>query len=438
MKQKIIQVHDVETLTLLELSSLIIEGYSKDKSSISGSVFALFTKQLLAAETKAGGPYRDKTNSSETMPKLNLAIGRLFLLMGHPLPNVDTYLASLDRSQLTPDTLADFTHYDTLKMATATQYETHPSSDPYRLAHTTITSLEEPIKTQALQFLKRVEAADSTKEIAHLAHFSAQALHLDIDKDILNTLGEANIHGWIAYMIYDHIIDHEANGTMLPIANMCMRLSLDRYTSILPSNHPLHSLVARYFDQVDSASAWELAYCRFETSETMIHINTLPDYQQYKQLAKRTLIHIIGPIIVASRTTPAHDSQQLAHLASGLEQYLIAKQLSDDIHDWREDLAAGRISAVVAYLLRHHEVQPSTSHSIATLTSSLQEHFLRQLSKELSELIVLHAKSARESLLRAGCDATSELAGLTTRLENIAMASIAQQSRFLEFQKEYR
>jgi hypothetical protein len=438
MKQTSIQIHDIKKMNLLELSSFIADAYSKDKTTISGGVFAHFAKELLTAETKPGGPYRDVTNSI-TMPRLNAVIGRLFTLMGHPLPNVDTYLATLEHSQLLDDDLLALEQYTATRESTALETYSPPSSRPYDLARTTLESLEEPVRTPALEFLARVEQADTTNEIACLAHFSADALGADIPKAILDLLGEANIHGWIAYMIYDHIIDHEASTAMLPVANICMRLSLDRYTRVLPEKHPLRDLVVRYFDQVDVASAWELAHCRFEISDKTIQISSLPEYQEYEQLAKRTMIHIIGPIIAASLNSPlANNPKEIKRLIYGLEQYLIARQLSDDIHDWRDDLKTGRISAAIAYLLRSCDVAPHTPYTLATLTSTLQEDFLRHSSGDISTLIALHAQNAREALLEANCNHSPELIGLITRLENMATASIEQQSRFLEFQSEYK
>lgn len=419
-------------MSLLELSSLIADVYSKDKTAISGGVFAHFAKELLTAETKPGGPYRDTTNNT-TMPRLNAVIGRLFTLMDHPLPNVDTYLATLEHSQLLDDDLLAFKQYTTTRESTAHK-TSPPPSRPYNLARTVLESLEEPVRTPALEFLARVEQADTTNEISSLAHFSANALGADVPKATLDLLGEANIHGWIAYMIYDHIIDREASTAMLPVANICVRLSLDRYTRILPEKHPLRDLVVRYFDQVDVASAWELAHCRFEVSDKTIQISSLPDYQEYEQLAKRTMIHIIGPIIIASLTKKP---KKIKHLIYGLEQYLIARQLSDDIHDWRDDLQTGRISAVIAYLLRSCKIAPHTSYALATLTSILQEDFLQHSSGDISTLIALHAQNAHKALLEASCNHSPELIGLITRLENMATASIEQQSRFLEFQSEY-
>lgn len=437
MKSNILQIRDIEKLDLLALSTLITKVYTKDKTLVSGAVFAHLAKALLAAEIKPGGPYTSK-NDPAAIPKLNAVIGRLFIHMGHPLSNVEFYLEALDDSLLSQDDLLALKQYKAARARALPRDDPPLSSAPYDLACATLEALEEPVRTPALEFLRRVESADTTKEVASLAHFSARAFAIETPKDTLDLLGEANIHGWIAYMIYDHIIDNETSTAMLPVANICMRLSLNRYTRALPENHPLRDFVAGYFDQVDIASAWELTHCRFEISDSTIHISTLPDYKEYEQLAKRTMIHVIGPIITMSLTSPASTPKKINRLIYGLEQYLIARQLSDDIHDWRDDLKAGRISAATAYLLRAYGVAPDTSYDLTTLISTLQRDFLRRISGDISTLIILHAQNAYNALLEVNCDPSSELLGLITRLENMATASIQQQSHFLEFQNEYK
>lgn len=438
MKQKVLKLGDVRKLDLLNLSSHIADIYSKDKTKISGALFAHLAKQLLAAEVQPGGPYRDK--KGKVTPKLNAAIGRLFVLMGNPLPNIDTYLSSIDPSLLTASDRTAMKQYVATRLSiTSVDESTQESSRPYRLAQKTLGRTAEPVRTQALTFLKRVESADVTNEIALFAHFTAQAFDAHISSTKLDLLGEANIHGWIAYMIYDHIIDHEATTTLLPVANICMRLAIERYRNVLPANHPFQSQIIHYFDQVDAANAWELAHCRFEVSEATIHVQLLPDYQQREILAQRSLIHILGPIIVASLATPlVQQPEKMELLTHGLRQYLIARQLSDDIHDWKEDLGAGQVSAVVARLLQSYDVRQAIAYSLDELTSALEGEFLQQASRDMSETIAEHARCAVDDLLKVDCSPSSELIGLMTRLEDMAHASINQQSHFLDFQKEYQ
>lgn len=434
MMQKNLELNSISALDFTTQCIRIADAYTIDASLVDGRVFAHLAKQLIAHETQPGGPYRDETGVP-TIP-LNAAIGRLFLLMGHPLPHVATYLRGA-ATHLSNDDRAALVKYETALESVQHKEYTHPEQHAsYRLATKTLTTLEEPVRTQALQFLARIEKADVTREIAAISEFAAQGLtgsRIPVAK--LNALGEANVHSWIAYSIYDHILDNEAGTALLPAANICMRTALKIYQQSLPKRHPIQLLIEHYFEKVDTASAWEIAACRAHISDESISIGTLPRYNQYEILAWRSCIHILGPLIVAA-SSPMSD-MQTEQFTEGLHNYLIARQLSDDIHDWREDLTAGRISAVVALLLERQDIQADSAYNLATLVNAIQRDFLAEGAVNASRLILQHAKIAQEKLAAAGCEPSSKLMGLALRLERMATESIHQQHRFTGFQDEY-
>jgi len=427
----LLKLNDIQGLDFTTLCVRIADAYSNDASSVNGDVFAYLAKRLIAAEIQPGGPYNDETG--QLTVRLNAAIGRLFLLMGHPLPNVDAYLNRTD-GPLTRGDREALRHYHMTRREALQKEKSSPKRHTsYRHAARTLTALDEPARTQGLQFLARIEAADTTREIAAISQFTMHALQgSNISSAKLNTLGEANVHTWIAYTIYDHIIDKEADTALLPTANICMRLALAAYKRTLPPRHPLQQLITEYFYKVDAVSAWEITSCRFTVADGLIHIRALPDYQQYDTLAWRSCIHILGPLIVASLT-----AQDTEHLTSGLRHYLIARQLGDDIHDWREDLTAGRISAVVASLLVRQKIQEHSTYSLDVLVPAIQEDFLEVGAIEVSKLILHHTSRALSELTLAGCDPSSELMGLVHRLERMANESIRHQQRFVSFHGEY-
>lgn len=435
MTQNDLELNGISALDFTTLCTRIADAYQHDKSSIEGATLAYLAQQLIAAETQPGGPYADE--HKQLTVELNAAIGRLFLLMSHPLPNVDEYLASVG-GELSDADHAALRQYkqvrDSSPRTEATLPDRHAS---YRHAAKTLAMLEEPIKTQALQFLTRIEAADITQEIAAISHFTELALKdASIPVAKLRALGEANVHSWIAYSIYDHILDKEADASLLPAANVCMRLALERYKQSLPVRHPLQALIAHYFDKVDATSAWEVTACRFDIKDGSIYIGTMPHYEQYEALAWRSCIHILGPRIVAS-FTPSMPDEDVEHLTAGFHHYLIARQLSDDIHDWREDLMAGRISAVVAFLLNRQDMPENSTQNLSSLVATVQEDFLLAGAVEISNLILHHTERALSELIAAGCKPSSELIGLVRRLERMATESERHQRRFVGFRHTY-
>jgi hypothetical protein len=433
MIQKHLELNDISALDFTIQCIHIADAYANDASSVDGNVFAHLAKQLIAHETQPGGPYNDE-NGTPTI-QLNAAIGRLFLLMGKPLPNIDAYLNMPHANLSHTDQTALDDYRKTLTATRERPEKAHRRHASYRRAAKTLSTLDEPIKTQALKFLARIEAADTTHEIAAISHFTKQALtDSSLTPTKLNTLGEANVHSWIAYSIYDHILDKEADAALLPAANVCMRIALKLYQQSLPVKHPLQPLIAHYFDMVDATSAWEITSCRARVSEGSIFIGALPHYGDYRALAWRSCIHILGPLIVASSSMPSAKAKQFT---DGLHYYLIARQLGDDIHDWREDLTAGRISAVVALLLERQKIQTNSTYDLATLINAIEKDFLAEGAVKASELILHHASTAREKFVVAGCKPSSELVGLARRLERMAAESIHQQQRFVGFRDEY-
>lgn len=435
MTQKNLELSDALALDFTELCARIADAYSHDATSVDGSIFAYLAKRLIAAEIQSGGPYNDESDNPTI--RLNAAIGRLFFLMGRSLPNVDAYLDTASPQPSTADHEALELYKAARKDVLHKENKHSKQHTSYRRAIKTLTALEDPVKTQALHFLERIEAADTTREIAAISHFTKRAIkNTLVSPTQLNVLGEANVHSWIAYTIYDHILDKEADAALLPAANVCMRLALAHYQKALPARHPLQPLIVKYFDKVDTISAWEVTSCRFPVADNSIRIQSLPNYQDYEALAWRSCIHILGPLIVAA-LSPSSSAKNSKHLVAGLHHYLIARQLGDDIHDWREDLMAGRITAVVALLLARQELQENSLHSLDDLIPIVQKDFLNAGAIQISQLILQHTKHALFELAAAGCDPSSELIDLVRRLERMANESIRHQQRFADFQNEY-
>jgi hypothetical protein len=432
--QKDLELNAISALDFTTLCTRVADAYQRDTSSVNGTILAHLAQQLIAAEAQPGGPYTDE--HKQLTVELNAAIGRLFRLMGHPLPNVDAYLASVNTTLSSADR-ASLEQYKKVRDASSHATIKPKRHTSYHRAAETLSLLEEPVQAQTLQFLTRIEAADATREIAAISQFTKLALKdARIPPAKLQMLGEANVHSWIAYSIYDHILDKEADASLLPAANVCMRLALERYKQSLPARHPLQPLITHYFDKVDTTSAWELTACRFNIKDDSIHIGALPNYEQHEALAWRSCIHILGPQIVAS-FTPSMSRKHVEHLTIGLHHYLIARQLGDDIHDWREDLIAGRISAVVALLLSRQGVREDSVHNLTELVAAIQEDFLDAGAIEVSNLILQHAEHALSQLTTAGCDPTSELIDLVRRLERMAQGSIHHQQQFISFRRTY-
>lgn len=431
----ILDLSTIMNMDLADACMSIAEAYKRSNTLVSGAIFAYIAKQLIGCETAPGGPYsKDSNLYSKASVRLNITIGYLFVTLGQPLSKVDTYIMKLDSKKMQPAEYYLLQIYSEAKQAPNLRLQRPKENRPYSHAYKTLNKLGAPAREQALSFLERVHGADSTGEISAIALYTAQSIGTHIPPSILHRLGEANIYSWIAYTIYDHIIDKQTDGTNLPVANIVMRLALDRYSGLFPHDDWFQTVIAQHFDQVDNASAWELQHCRFPVLDQLATITNLPDYATHDILAERSGVHILGPLAVTRLV--GYPPEKTARLEKGLRHYLIARQLSDDIHDWREDLAAGHASAVVARLLASQKILPN-QYNVLHLTKHLQDDFWRHSMKTINDDIVLHAKQAIEHLLAAGCQPSGKLISLVSRLIEAAKASMKERARFTEFYAAY-
>jgi hypothetical protein len=224
----------------------------------------------------------------------------------------------------------------------------------------------------------------------------------------LQALGEANFFCWIATILYDDFIDEEGEPARLPIANVAYRLSLQLYRRAL-ARSPLrgsdaarrrYAYVERMYDAVDRANAWEVIHTRAQVADGTISIHALPHYGNRVVLADRAFGHAIGPMLLV-RQLPDVRPQQVRLVQSALQHYLIARQLNDDIHDWRKDLRAGQLSVVVTDMLQAIRLRPGR-YDLEALVARFDRRFLyRGLDRQCIRLIE-HVHACRRALAASG------------------------------------
>lgn len=408
----ILTAHEIDTKPLSEICTTLAILIQKNKYGIDGSLLARLAKRLITAEVQPGGPYRNERGEVEL--ETNLAIGYLFLCLKKPLPAVTRFIEST--SETDKRSVALYEHYHALQEQSAT-----PSPEAeliYEKAKITLGKLETPVQDLAIKFLNRVKSADKHHEIALLSSRFHQSLQKPRHPQYLQTLGEANVYCWIAYTIYDHLIDGETTTEFLPVANIAMRLSIERYTSIFPADHRFVKIIQKTFTAMDNANAWELAHCRFKATDSHLSVGALPIYGRRFILARRSFGHALGPFALASLSGAT--LSQLTNIEKGLSHYLITRQLNDDMHDWRKDLRDGHISPVVALLLRQANISPGT-YSFETLTKLLTPLFWEKTIDTMNMTIHSHALTSikhfhQSQLLQKNADFLT----LITRLDDMA------------------
>ena len=422
----------IDQAPLDKVCLMVADHYAHDKNSVDGSTLAQLAKRLIRAETTPGGPY--KNAQGEIDLSTNLAIGYLFALLGKPLPAVTAFITAA-RAHL-PTNLQKL--YDRYQMLGAVTPQTSPplSNPMYIQARAHLSQLASPLKEQALGFLTRVEQADKTREISHLATLFHNSLLTPPNPAPLLLLGQANIYCWIAYMIYDHILDGEPAAGQLPVANVAMRLALSHYQSLFAPTHRFQQKITTFFTTMDHANAWELAHCRFAIKDQTIRITELPRYGQRSFLARRSCAHALGPLALMQRQP--YRAEQIRCVEKGFHHYLIARQLNDDLHDWQADIRAGHSSAVVTHLLRQAQITAGR-HTIDALVQVMQTHFWQGSLEAVNALIHRHVTLSVQFFLKSGViQQDSELLHLVAKQGIIATDSSRKHQHYQAFAATYR
>ena len=246
---------------------------------------------------------------------------------------------------------------------------------------------------------------DTDQEIGLLPYYAAQALETpnQIRDHSLTELGRANMMGWIAYTIYDRIMDGGRSERLLPVANLCLRNVTAVYSKLFASHPEALALFHGILDQLEEANYWELTNARAEHTEGVFNFNPLPEFADLSLWANRSLGHAAGVAAVTVLSGYSPTGPEVEQTIKFMRHYLGARQIHDDIHDWEEDLDQGRITPIVALLLRKFSKKHGDNGSITLAANKerLRSLFWHEVLAEGNQLILREAKKAQDILSSA-------------------------------------
>lgn len=255
----------------------------------------------------------------------------------------------------------------------------------------------EPLRSSALTLLDQMCGNYNNTETTLLPFLFGQALKASsplTDQQYV-TLGSASVCGWIAYTIYDDFLDEEGIPARLPLANSAMRASLERFRAALPDKGEFHQYVADVFEAMDGANLWELTHCRFKLQDEKVVVSQLPRYGNGAPLATRSFAHALGPMAITQQLP--HSRAAMRHIEVAFRHYLMARQLSDDMHDWPKDMKAGHASYVVTAILRDMRVNPGM-YDLPILLPAMQKCFRKTTMPRVCRRLLVHITTARRNL----------------------------------------
>lgn len=262
------------------------------------------------------------------------------------------------------------------------------------------TQTAEPLKASGYCSIARVIGADKQHEITLLPFYFAKALDLAMDIKAVEKyrqLGLANMLCWTAYTIYDHLLDDEGDPYFLSAANVAQRASLTAYSQAVGQGEEFLLYVSNGFLGMDETNAWELKNCRYRQKNKRIFLTNLPDFAELDMLANRSFGHVLGPLALVYTMRATATMHQKKAFESALRHYLIARQLTDDIHDWQADIKKGHVSYVVASILQELAVPPG-NYDKDRLLRIMRLCFWSRTLPEVAERILGHTRQARTLL----------------------------------------
>ena len=250
----------------------------------------------------------------------------------------------------------------------------------------------------AYQQRRRDSLRQCQPQIVDAAGVIARAIGYQNTQQVAD-LNSAHLDGWLAYEIYDNIVDEQLDEPMLGVANIVTRASIGQFCQVV--NRPeFSSFVCDTFCTMDKAlcdEAW-----------TARNIQKPPRYHRIEDLVQRSWGFCLAPTAIMLLAGYALHSSQVELLQAFIRHYLVAKQLCDDAHDWEDDLANSRVSYVVAGVLRAGKNRPISelrSYYWQTYCIALNKKIRRQLALASRSLKALSAMGVDDKELRAWLEA---------------------------------
>ena len=231
--------------------------------------------------------------------------------------------------------------------------------------------------TPAKRAIQDIIELDKRQEIGLAAYYTNEYLQTPLATRVVEELGYLNMLGWLAYHIYDDWIDEGHGAYPLAIAQMSWRELGSDFATLCRGQIVLHNWVKNILDEVDSANGLDHMTNRLSQIDGTVDISSFSPKTNDVEPCK-SIGHALGVGTVFALGSQARNST-LEGVTQFFRNYLTAKQLCDDIHDWEKDLIALRLTPVTRsvlsqYLAEHGKVSITLENELPTLRSIFWDH----------------------------------------------------------------
>lgn len=265
----------------------------------------------------------------------------------------------------------------------------------------TCATLPEPLRGELQKAVLKIQRVDQETPILTLAHVVHTALgnpSYPGQEKMLVDLGVATAFGWIAYTIFDDFLDQEGAPNLLPAACTALRLTDRTFRDILPDHTTFQAKVVTILNTIDASNTWEVLSTRptYTVKKITWKSHDIPQYGTTLQpLADRSLGHLLAPLAVCYASGKDKAAKAIEVFFT---HFLIARQVNDDAHDWKEDLQRGQINAVATHLLSKRLQDGKISTSLPDLCGELEGLLWKKEVEWVCKTITSHLHNAERAL----------------------------------------
>jgi len=276
---------------------------------------------------------------------------------------------------------------ESLTLANSTTTQTTLSNQEQRFHTTILTSFKRKIRCFPKEIRKALNIA-MYKTLTNGAKTEVVLLPLWIASlykkqpaplTTLKKLSEANLWGWIAYRIYDDLLDNQGHVKNLSTANIAL-LKLSALYLTIP-NRKIQNVFLKTMITVEKANAHESSQ-NIQLSKNGIH------------LANKSLSAALSALAITLTSGYSTRSSEYKALLKFFRHYLALRQLNDDAHDWLDDLHAGKINFVASLLVS----KKCSARFLLSQKTKSQKVFWRKAFPHVLSLCNHHLHLARKNV----------------------------------------
>ncbi len=293
----------------------------------------------------------------------------------------------------------------------------------------------------AEKFLDEIYVKDKNKEITLLPYYFAKSFPSITKKSFCDDLALASLYGWLAFTIYDNVLDQDGGGELLPLGNFAFQRLREIYFQ-LSKNKKIKFGLLEFFDEtilvMNKNAFWEISNCRLIYDKEYLYINSIPEFSK-KKIIEKSLGHSLGAISLFAIHGEKTSGKKTSLLRAFFEGYILAKQLNDDAHDWEEDLRRGHLNYVNVKLLKTY-LSDKKVHKLSFKNDfpRLRKLFWADTIQEIAKEEFFATKKARAALKKLNLSEEKYFSKLLERFDRSMQRALEESQKTLSFLKTYK